>query len=78
MDAKNQDQSLLRVSEMDSGINIIENGSLINANEQQQQQIKLKDRKIEQLEEKIEDLEDIVISCKFHSNIAIFRVFHFS
>eukprot|EP00112_Aurelia_sp_Birch-Aquarium-sp1_P005707 Seg1647.5 transcript_id=Seg1647.5/GoldUCD/mRNA.D3Y31 product="hypothetical protein" protein_id=Seg1647.5/GoldUCD/D3Y31 len=64
MDAKNRDESLQRMPEIDSGINLLENESLIGANEQQQLQLRLKDRKIEQLEERIEDLEDVITSYK--------------
>ena len=57
---------------MDSGITIMEKDSLISVYKQQQLHMKLKDRKIEQLEKRIEDLEDVVTSCKFHLKIAIF------
>eukprot|EP00112_Aurelia_sp_Birch-Aquarium-sp1_P011395 Seg2397.2 transcript_id=Seg2397.2/GoldUCD/mRNA.D3Y31 product="hypothetical protein" protein_id=Seg2397.2/GoldUCD/D3Y31 len=64
MDAKSANKSFMALSGSDSGLTLANSDSLARQNEQQQLEIKTQSKKIVELEDIVENLEDVIVKYK--------------
>ena len=64
MDTKRVNKSFMALSRSDSGLTLINSDSLVRKNEQQQLEIETQSKKIVELEDIVDNLEDVIVKCK--------------
>ena len=64
METKGGNKSFTALSQSDSGLKLANSDSLARKNEQQQLEIETQSKKIVELEDIVDNLEDVIIKCK--------------